>query len=262
VAVGGGPGHGPAARSIEPSGHPGDALRTTLTLHAGAPVSGTVVDDAGARVAGATVCARPRDPERAVGACAASEIDGRWRIPALSAGRWAFLASTDVHVPEILDGIDLDGHRSRDDLVVEVHAGAKLVGRVVDERGAGVSGAAVRVRAASLAPALGRRGRRAATCDEEGHFEMRGLPREIVDVVAERGSASSDVASVDLSNDLVRADVLLALVERKVKGLVVTSSGEPAAGARVRAFPGSSGRDMDRLEPLLGTPTAFTLPKR
>lgn len=250
------PGHAPAARSIEPSGRPGDALHVTLTLHAGASASGIVVDEAGARIEDATVCAEAHDPELTTDACAVSERDGRFRIAALAAGRWAFTATTAAHVPGHLDDVDLDGRTNRDDLVITMHAGTRLAGRVVDQRGAGVSGATVRVRADGLGHPL-----RAVISDDEGRFEMRGLPREPIDAVAERGSASSAITSVDLSSDPGHAgvvEVVLTAIERKVSGRVLTSSGEPVAGAHLTAFPALHGTAFDRVDRLFGRPSAST----
>src|SRR6185436_8548365 len=102
-------------------------------------VSGVVVDEAGAPIAGAQVAARdtslPWDlaDERDQ---ATSDAKGHFTLPAVAAGTYRLLATHSDHAPGSSDPVTVDGSASRDDVRITMRAGGVAAGRVVDAGGA------------------------------------------------------------------------------------------------------------------------------
>ena len=236
------PGVAPASRRMRIAGH----ARVQLQLERGAPVSGRVVDAAGAPVAGARVVPvgggelRRRPDPRA--AAAISGPDGAWRIAALPAGSFRFVATDPVHAAGTSQLITLDGVTPKTDVVVALAPGAVVRGRVVDTAHQPVAGARV-----VIAPGWRGRGRgrggpvvltapRQTYSDAQGAFVVRGLPRGalVASAVAEQGASSPvdvDTSAGDASGVEIALDRTAAIA-----GVVVDLDGQPVEGAQVAAY--------------------------
>src|SRR5690606_40105670 len=104
---------------------------------------------------------------------------------------------------------------------IQFDAAARLTGRVVDGAGGPAPWAAVRV-----ARATGGGGNREALADEDGRFDIDGLPRAKMDVVAVAETASSKVVAVDLAAPPEELTLTLD-VAGQIGGTVVDGAGEP-----------------------------------
>lgn len=230
----------------------GTARKETIELVAGAAVSGTVVDDRGKPVAGARVTVEsaselftPSDPRKDA---AITDAKGAWSFPAVPAGTMRFAASHEGFAPGVSEPISLDGTSARTGVVVKLEPGARLAGRVV-RGGQPVPFATVRVAGDmrfGWEPTIQR------ACDERGAFDIGGLSRAAVKVVASDERGASQVARFDLAARPEHTGIELVLdVEGVIAGTVVTSGGEPVEGAQVNAFPdifsGGGGVAMDEL---------------
>lgn len=221
----------------------GDAdQEAKLTLAAGAPVSGRVVDERGDGIAGARVrfsgasdwSQQASDRHDA----AVSGTDGRFELPAMPAGTFRFVATHEDHAPGTSALITLDGKSPRTDVTITLGAGATVRGRVVDAANQGVASARVRIGAI----AVNRRAMifeppRQAYTNAAGEFELKGLPRRALAVVALHETGASQTAEIDTTNGDVK-DVVLALdVTGAITGVVVDPQGQPIEGAQVTAGP-------------------------
>jgi hypothetical protein len=238
------PGLAPASRRMRVAGH----ARVQLVLAAGAPVSGRVVDERGAPVAGARVVAagsgelrRRPDPR---GDAAVSGPDGAWRFAALPAGSFRFVATDATHAAGTSPLVTLDGVTPKSDVVVALAPGATVRGRVVDTARQPVAGARV-----EIGPSFGRgRGRggvrpavpsapRQAYSDAHGEFVVRGLPRDqLVAFAASEQAASNPVAVDTRAGDANNVEIALDRTA-VIAGVVVDTDGQPVEGAQVAAYP-------------------------
>lgn len=226
------PGHGASGHRITPSGRAGEVLFETIALARGAPVSGRVVDERGAPVAGAELMARPVSGGESAALAAQSDEAGSFRIDALPRGRWALSATSDRFLPGALDAMDLDGRTERNDIVITLRAGEKLSGRIVDVAGRPVSGGMIRLSTCDTTESI----RRDVAAGDDGRFEATGLPRDCIDLIARRDTMVSDIASVNLAKAPAR-DLVLTVSERRIAGTVVTPAGAPVPSAFVHSQP-------------------------
>lgn len=233
------PGYGSVSRYTELSGAAGTVEKQTVALHRGVPVSGTVVDSSGKPIAGAKVLAESASASFLDGREEEVETDakGRWKIGALATGSYRFSARHHEHAPGTSDLVTLSSRSGgREGVVIALEAGARISGKVVDKAGNPVSGAAVRV--AVAAGSFRSNGVRQVYCDDQGAFEMKGLPRAKLSAVAIHQNASSSVLEIDLTDKAAKPDVELLLdLDGVISGVVVDGAGEPIAEARVSAFP-------------------------
>lgn len=227
------------ATELEELAVPGGAdqqATVTVRLRPGVSVGGVVVDESGAPVEGARVISENAtrqsnlaDP-RLDGAI--TDAKGRWRLTGLARETTRFHAYHAAYAPAVTAPLLLGDGVDRDQVELVVTRGARLVGQVVRD-GAPVPGAEVRVAIAdSRTPQL-----RRARCDAAGRFELRGLPRRAVHVMAATAGAVSEVVSLDLQRGEPEALVLSLDLAGSIAGVVVTSSGEPVGEARVVAEP-------------------------
>jgi protocatechuate 3,4-dioxygenase beta subunit len=227
-----------------------------LVLSAGAPVTGRVVDDRGAGLAGARVrysgasdwTQQASDRHDA----AITAGDGSFRFDALPAGSFRFLASHPERAPGSSALITLDGKTPRDGVVIALEAGAVVKGRVVDPQHQPVAGAQVRIGGAAGTDG-GRRGRggggfarmseppRQTVSDASGGFEIRGLPRKPLAAVALHETGASQTVAVDASAGDVEHVELMLDVTGSISGSVVDPAGQPVEGAQVSAQPARGG---------------------
>jgi len=145
-----------------------------IPLARGLALAGTVRDDGGRAVAGATVTARRVD-QRAHTEAALSHVctdaEGAFRLQGLGAGEWTLALASGGF--ELHPDTKLVYAAGRDDVRLVVLGSRSVFGSVVDERGRPLEGATVRA-----TPALTRgtvRTSRQAVTDAEGAFRIEGL---------------------------------------------------------------------------------------
>ncbi len=221
-----------------PSGS-GVSVRARITMSRGVPVSGVVVDHGGKPVVGALVGARPaakiysgldlsKDGVK-------SDGRGRFTIPAVAAGSHRFFASLEGYPTAQTEPISIAGDSAFGGVEIRFEEAAKLSGRVVEGSETPVPWAQVRVIGD---PAAGSRGiSRQATADEDGRFEIRGLPRQKIVAIAQAETATSEASEVDLEAKAEQDVTLELTITAVIAGRVVTSGGEPVGEAQVVAMP-------------------------
>jgi hypothetical protein len=217
----------------------GVTARQVVELVRGAPVSGVVVDPAGRPVAGARVlpeeASQPFPVVDSRRDAVTTDAKGRWSFAALPAGTFRFSAAHAEHAPATSSNVALDGATPRADVEITMEPGARIAGKVVLPSGEAAA-ATLRVapRGGGFAWFVGRQ----VSTRADGTFEIGGLPRRPIDVVAARADASSQVVALDLAAQPSRTDVVLTLdVGGSIAGTVVTPSGEPIPEAQVLAQP-------------------------
>lgn len=211
-----------------------------ITLLAGAPVSGRVVDEAGKPVAGARVTFHgasdwsQQADERLDGV--PTDQDGTFRFAALPAGSFRFAAAHADYARGSSALITLDGKNETRDVTITLSAGAVVRGTVVDQNQQPVSGARVRIGVAS------RRGMifeppRQAYSDAKGAFEIKGLARRELTCVALHDTGASQAVEVDTTAGDVSNVRLVLDVTGTIAGIVVDPQGNPLEGVQVSAGP-------------------------
>lgn len=242
------PGFAPAAMMLDTSGNAETVERVALAMARGAAVSGRVLDEAGAPVAGARVVATNAseplpvvDPRRDA---ITADAKGAFALPALSAGTWRLTASHGDLAPATSVPLTVDGVNPRTGIELRMQTGAIVRGIVKDKAGAPIAGADVRVVAQGH---VYWRARRQAFTDDAGRFAIAGLARRPVDIVAWHDSAgASAIAPVDLAAKREH-DVAITLdIAGTITGTVVDKLGAPIADAPVIAEPDWSGGTADR----------------
>ncbi len=202
--------------------------------HGIASVRGTVTETNGAPLATATVCARQMadatgEDSTMTPRCTMVGVDGKYALVDLPAGRWMFSASAPGHMPAVhsfADGTDEtrlvpNDDRSSIDLSLSL-GGARIEGRVVDERGAAVPGATVTFTAhyADLV----------VTTDEQGAF-VGDVALGMIGIAAEHAGFA------DAVTEAVAPTTLQIVMTREtiLAGRVIDAATQlPVAGARVR----------------------------
>ncbi len=234
----------PATQLIRISGD----TRTRLVLLPGAPVSGHVVDEHGAPVAGARVVYVANAqlfsaPDWRLDAVTTGS-DGGWRFAALAAGSYRFLASDTDHATGTSSLVTVDGASEKTGVAIALPPGAIVRGRVVDTAKQPVAGARVQV-------GLEQRGRgqrqvpRQAYSDAQGEFVVRGLPRDHLAATAQHEKGSSRPVSIDATSGEAK-DVAITLdLTASIAGTVVDDAGEPIEGAQVSATAAMRGSGFD-----------------
>lgn len=221
--------------------------RLRLRLRPGAPVSGRVVSPDGAPVAGALVryaelaeLANRADPIRDA---VQTDEHGAFRFEAMPAGTFRFLATDSHFAPGSSPPVTLDGAAARSGIEIRMDRGAVVAGRVVSRSGAAVGWATVRITARTSGAAYD--APRQTYADETGHFEIGGLPRRPMLLVALHESATSEIIPVDLTGTAERRDLTVVLdQDGSIAGEVVDDKGEPVAGASVWAAQKVGSGDM------------------
>jgi RNA polymerase sigma-70 factor (ECF subfamily) len=213
-----------------------------LVLVPGARVAGTVVDEAGAPVAGARVVysgasdwmQQGDDRRDAV----VSGSDGGFAFAAMPAGSFRFLASHDALAPGTSTLVTLDGKTERTGVTITMAKGSTVSGRVLDGSGKPVAGARVRLGSAQrtmiAAPP------RQAYSDDQGAFEISGMPRRELVAVAIHETAASQSVPVDATKGDVSGVTLALDVTGTIAGIVVDPTGQPVEGVQVSAGPSFS----------------------
>lgn len=255
------------ARSFMRIGNGASTYKLELLLAAGSSVSGRVLDEDGAPVAGARVLyasvSERRDRAHPLLDGVVTEENGAFSFPALPKGTWRILARHKTLAPGSSEPVTLDGATKVDGVEIRLEAGAALRGRVVDADGAPAPGAVVRASVGGR----GFRGRRPRQtyADDDGKFELEGLPKAAMSVVALHESASSETQAVNTEDKAEATSLVLKLaLTGRIAGTVIDSAGEPVDGAQVRLMPdfrAGAGRRFNRQEfRLRGISTELTDP--
>ncbi|RME22160.1 MAG: carboxypeptidase regulatory-like domain-containing protein, partial [Deltaproteobacteria bacterium] len=238
-------------------------VKVELRLKEGAELSGEVVDEDGAPVAGAHVLAvdtrRFIDLQETKEDGAVTDEEGRFVISALPAGTYRLEASHENYAPGRAGPVEHDGQRPKGGIRIVMEEGGVVAGRVVDTSGTPVAWASVRVVERSKRRRGRARFRKGTTADERGEFELKGLPRGRLALVAVSAAASSDAVEIDLAQEKEKRDLEIVLdVTGSIAGKVVTSSGEPVPEVQVIAVPDFWKGGMRRLMRLRGRAQAMT----
>jgi protocatechuate 3,4-dioxygenase beta subunit len=247
---------------LEDDGRPGP----TLALRPAAAIAGRVVDDDGEAVAGAEVeLAVRRTPGRM-----RIEIGGSTAVPrALSGPRGEFRIGSidpdenyDVKVtaegfaPAEQAVTELEPYRTRSGLRITLGRGHVLTGTVVDEEGVAISGASVEAKTASpsggghmirIMEATGGRATFEAVSDDEGRFEIRGIPTGKFDLEASRkGYARRTLPGIELRDDGPAVDVgeIALPLGETLEGYVRDADGQPIEGVEIFASESGGGMMM------------------
>lgn len=157
----------------------GETREIALPDDPGGPFTGRVLSVGGEPVAGAAIevawAGRPGRPEPAL-RTGYTDADGRFRVDGVPRGELAGRVKSEG-APQLDFWLpDYGTARSGGGFVLELGAGVKLEGRVLDPSGAAVADAIVRVEAegGSFATVIDA-APRSATSDADGRFEVRGL---------------------------------------------------------------------------------------
>lgn len=263
-------GHAPGHALVQVPSAPGGKGAARIELRAGAPVSGVVVDESGAPIAGAQVAARdvslPWDTEDERD-LATTDDKGQFTIKAVAAGTYRFAASHKAHAPGSSEPVVLDGASEKKDVRIALKAGGIAAGKVVDAGGAPVPWATVRIGSQRGAMQMQDAPTRQVIAGDDGAFEVKGLSRGPLLAIALSETASSQGVKFDLATARDKRDLILTLdVTGGIAGVVVDGSGEPVAEAQVAGYPdffaGEVGEDFALRGPTVGTTDgggAFTL---
>jgi protocatechuate 3,4-dioxygenase beta subunit len=248
-----------------------------LMLQVGAPVSGKVVDTKGAPVSGARISYQGTSNWQQRGDprfdSVTSGTDGTFKFAAVAAGSVRFVAAHPEYAPGESALITLDGTNEHKDVKITVDPGAIIRGRVVDTQEQPVVAAQVRIGVATRRQAVGGPGGgppgggpgrggpggggggggpggfqppREAFTDDQGKFEIHGMPKLELAAVALHETGSSQTKSVDATRGDV-ADVELVLDRTgTIAGVVIDPDGNVLEGVQVTAGPNfSAGAQMD-----------------
>lgn len=232
-----------------------------ITLHKGQPVSGRVVDDGGHPIAKAKVAVAGMfgfgGDKRGV----ETDDKGQFAFAAIAPGRHQLDATDGEHAPAASAPITV-ADKPIENVEIVMKAGGSISGVVLGADQNPVPYAIVRAQTGQAAG--GRRGGwggsyRQVSADKSGAFELRGLPRNAVQVRAESDSAASKVQSVDLDKDKDKKDVRLVLdVAGLISGVVVDEKGAPVPEVQVHAFADMWGSGGSEDVALAGMSTATT----
>ncbi|HKF41697.1 MAG TPA: carboxypeptidase regulatory-like domain-containing protein [Thermoanaerobaculia bacterium] len=229
----------------------GEETAAALTLKRGVAISGTVIEEGTRRpVVGARISAYPptgfggfarRRAERSVKA----DQKGRFRLSGLAPSRYSVEAVREGYLTSSIPGVNAGGATPTANIALR--RAATLAGRVTDEKGQGVVGARVRItrelglrrmlRGAVNNPAsiLGDRGVLTAP---DGSFRLRGLePEKNLSLeAAKSGYATARRPGLTIkAGDAIKDLTLVVRQGIQAKGKVVDPTGQPVAGAEIRA---------------------------
>ncbi len=186
---------------------------------------------------------------------------------------WAVKASHPDFVTGCVVGLDLDAGQELPTIKIELARGAGIAGRVLDEQGTPIAGAAVTARLtsplalvfdrfdkASYARALRDSDyrRRGVVSGPDGAYAIGGLPAGTYKVCATKpGRLPAEAREVRVAGQEVAQGVVFALAKGlAVRGRVVDKAGAPIAGATVAASDVEARTDADGFFELAGFPKA------
>lgn len=225
----------------------------TLALRPRLAASGTVVDEAGKPVAGASLKATLRPDPKTLndqgayrsGGFARSGPDGRFRLGGFLAGfAYDLRIDREGFAPARQELPAREPGQPAPELRIVLRAGRVAFGAVIDGSRRPVAGARATLQPAAPADFAARR--RAArdpekfegSTDAAGRFEVKGLPAGTFDLtVRGRGFAPLTVPGLEVPAGSGRTDLGTVLLApgASLRGLVTDGKGGPIEGAEVRA---------------------------
>ncbi|MEQ8765262.1 MAG: carboxypeptidase regulatory-like domain-containing protein [Planctomycetota bacterium] len=195
-----------------------------ITLDAGAAVTGSIRSEAGQPIEGATISLVPMRPDQLLDLerSANTDDEGQFELRGLLSGNVRLKVEAEGYA-DLVQDLQV-GDSGETSVAWQLTWSEQLLGQVVDESGAAISGATVHLRSRS--------GELALTSDMAGHFTAENVCANGLSVwVTARGFSSTRLEEV-------RTDEPLTVVLRAslpACGRVVDQrSGAPIAGARVR----------------------------
>ncbi len=224
---------------------PGAEIKVTMTLAAGVSVRGVVVNNQGNPVAGAHVSAHrqglftfTRNNSKVT-----TDDKGAFELTGVTLGKTQFTARHRDYAPGQSDVINVTDDIT--DLKLSLVDGASVKGRVIAKDRQPVAWARVSLRVKGSG-GFGRRQLRGTTADDQGIFEMKGLPRQQVTVLGSSETATSEMIELDLEAKPKTDNLEIILgVTGTIGGIVVDSSGEPLAETQVVLYPDWSSGQFD-----------------
>ncbi len=214
-----------------------------LTLRPAAYLTGVVSAAGGEPLAGATVVVRAETVAEAMQPLeflGTSGAGGAYRVGGLAAGTYEVEARAGGYKPARVPAVAVaEGEGAVLDLTLV--PGGTIAGRVVDRRGRGVAGAAVRAARDPMAVAFGGGGvmeRAQTVAGPDGSFSLTGVEAPEIDLVADaEGYADGSKKGVAVGSTGV--EILLADLG-SIAGKVVDAAGAPVTGYEVEAVPATS----------------------
>lgn len=239
-------GYGPKTETKGIGGSDKDAS-LEISLSKGSPVSGRVLDEAGQPVVGARVWAMDAANAWEGGAgertAETTAKDGTFTIAALSQGSYLLFAKDEAHAPAVTPPVSVSGDSPTSGVEIVMKAAASIAGVVVDQQGAPVAYATVRLSSKTYSADMVHR---QAAADDKGTFEIKGLPRTALRVRAEGEEASSAAVDLDLAATPQKKDVKLVLDRTAtIAGVVVDDQNEAVPEATVSAYPDFLAGEVD-----------------
>jgi hypothetical protein len=199
-----------------------------IELSAALAISGVVVDEKDAPVAGAVVTARRQEREEAG---VATGADGAFRIAGLAPGSWTLRVAASPGAARDLAAKDagaFDAGASKVRIVA--HAGRRISGTFVGADGAGIASAKVTCRPGSAGEEEAE-----TRTDAAGRFEFAGLSAGTFAISADPTS-DDDLAVVHAETKSGGDPLLLrATAAPVVAGVLVDDAGKPVAGVELEA---------------------------
>ena len=230
-----------------------------LTLRTGVAVSGIVVDDRGAPVAGAKVWARDASSwEYGAGdrGAVTSAADGTFTIAAVAPGSYRLQGTDETHAPGQSELITVAADRATTGVKVVLAAAARITGAVFTADGAPAPYATIKVSSSELSTDMTYR---QAAADDQGQFVIDALPRKAMRLRAESETAASKITDVDLVTQAERTGVKLVLDQTgSIAGVVVDRDGQPVPEASVSAVPDFLSDERPREDLILASSSATT----
>lgn len=214
------PGHAESRERVETGDDPAATIETTFVLASGAEISGTVVDETGARVADAYVELESSVTGRTETAW--TDEQGAWKVPDLGRASYTMKASSKAWISSGERIVAHDGAHAMTGVVLNVGPGGEIEGDVVDSAGKPVSGA--RISGGSVSE----------TTDDAGHFVARGLVADsyTLSVSTPTSGALDQVVTLAARQ---KARVRFVVVPSNIAGIVVDARGQPVEDATVAA---------------------------
>ncbi len=200
--------------------HPQAGLdwEATIYLAKGSRVFGEILDQSGNPVQDAVVrrfpagldllyVTRPARNPFAV----RSDREGRFVLEGIPAGRHLLQAYHPMFEPGWSQPFDSNGRDDVSGIQIRLDPGGRISGIVVDWSDRPVPFAQVRVNATDTS--VRGAGLRVTKTDAEGHFQIGGLPRTEVQIMAQSDQAASEAVSVDLSEKSRATNVVVQLLD-------------------------------------------------